>query len=259
MNVTTIEWTDKSWNPVSGCNKVSAGCKFCYAERIALEGQKEGKGFKNGFEVTLKPWKLNEPMKQAIPKLIFVNSMSDLFHEDIPISYSKQVFDVMNKNRKHIFQVLTKRSNNLKILDKAGQLNWSDNVWQGVSVENEDYVHRIDDLRATGAMVKFLSLEPLIGPLSNLNLEGIDWVIVGGESGPIRRPIKEKWVWDIKSQCEAAGVPFFFKQWGGEYSKSGGNLLRGKQYLEWPQAYHDWNNKIKEFLSKKGLLHLWDK
>ena len=252
MEKTSIEWTETTWNPVTGCNKVSAGCKYCYAERIAKWQQLEGsRKYRNGFEVTLHPHMLRQPYHWDAPRVVFVNSMSDLLHKDVPISYIRQVFKVMNDNPQHIFQILTKRSNTLKMYDQQGLLNWSPNIWMGVSVENEKVVHRIDDLRATKAHVKFLSLEPLLGPLPNLDLTDIDWAIVGGESGPVHRPIKEDWVWDIKQQCDTANVAFFFKQWGGRFAKSGGKLLKRKTYLKMPKDYYVRQQKWQDHLDSK--------
>src|SRR6266852_4331064 len=209
-----IEWTDATWNPVTGCSKVSPGCKHCYAERLAnrlkLMGQRN---YRNGFEITLQPQMLEVPLRWKTPTRIFVNSMSDLFHVDVPFSYIKDVFSVMGRAHWHQYQVLTKRSG--RLLELSPRLEWTSQIWMGVSVENENYAERIDDLRKTGARVKFLSLEPLLGPLRNLRLRGIDWVIVGGESGPGARPVDPVWVTDIRDQCAHAGVAFFFKQWGG--------------------------------------------
>ena len=229
-----IEWTDATWNPVTGCTKISPGCKHCYAERMAgrlrLMGQRN---YVNGFELTLQPHMLELPLKLKTPKRIFVNSMSDLFHVDVPVSFIEDVFSVMKRAPWHQYQVLTKRSERLREL--SPQLEWTPQIWMGVSVENDDYVGRIDDLRTTGARVKFLSLEPLLGPLRELNLTGIDWVIVGGESGPGARPISREWVRDIRDQCQQAGVPFFFKQWGGVRKKEAGRRLDGRTYDEFPE------------------------
>jgi len=233
MKNSNIEWTDKTWNPVTGCSKVSQGCKFCYAEILAKKLQKQGvKKYKNGFKVTLHPETLGKPNKWKKPCRVFVNSMSDLFHDEVPLSFIQSVFKVMNQNPRHIFQILTKRDDRLVELDK--HLTWSKNIWMGVSVEDSRVTSRIDSLRKTSAEIKFLSLEPLIGPLPNLNLQSIDWVIVGGESGVTPRPMKVSWVRDIKKQCEEAEVPFFFKQWGGTNKKRAGRLLDGKIYDEMP-------------------------
>jgi protein gp37 len=234
----SIEWTESTWNPVTGCTKVSPGCKHCYAERLAERLQAMGqRNYRNGFKLTLQPHMLNLPLQWRKPQRIFVNSMSDLFHKDVPVSYLLRVFDVMRRAHWHQFQILTKRSDNLRELDRL--IDWPRNVWMGVSVENEEYTWRIDDLRGTNAHTKFLSIEPLLGPLSGLNLSGIDWVIVGGESGPSARPIQRKWVVDIRRQCRQAGVPFFFKQWGGVNKKKTGRELDGRTYDEMPAKLED--------------------
>lgn len=230
---TPIEWTESTWNPVTGCHKISPGCKNCYAERLAKRLKAMGQAnYKNGFKLTLQPQMLELPLKWKKPQTIFVNSMSDLFHKDVPLEYIQQVFDVMNRSHWHRFQVLTKRADRLAEL--SDELNWSDNIWMGVSVESQKFVHRIDDLRSTGAKVKFLSLEPLLGPLENMDLEKIDWAIVGGESGHGFRPIREEWVISIREQCNELGVPFFFKQWGGFNKKKTGRLLEGRTYDAMP-------------------------
>jgi protein gp37 len=234
MSKSKIEWTELTWNPTTGCNKISQGCKFCYAEVFARRLKAMGvKKYRDGFKLTLQPDVLELPKKWKQSKIIFVNSMSDLFHKDVPLKYIKKVFEVMNECRQHIFQVLTKRSG--RLLQISHKLNWSENIWMGVSVENERVIHRIDDLRNSDAFIKFLSLEPLIGPLPNLNLENVDWVIVGGESGRKNRPMKPEWVQDIKKQCKIKSVPFFFKQWGGTNKKATGRLLDGKTYDEMPK------------------------
>jgi protein gp37 len=228
-----IEWTDATWNPVTGCTKISPGCKHCYAERLAKRLKAIGQAnYRNGFEVTLQPQMLELPFQCKSPKRIFVNSMSDLFHEDVPTTYIKQIFDVMHGARWHQYQVLTKRSERVRELTK--ELKWVPQIWMGVSVENEKYAYRIDDLRQTGAHVKFLSLEPLLGPLRKLNLCGINWAIVGGESGPGARPLNPEWVTEIRDQCISAGVPFFFKQWGGVRKKKTGRTLEGRTWDEMP-------------------------
>jgi protein gp37 len=230
----TIEWTESTWNPVTGCNKISPGCKICYAERLAKRLKAMGQpNYRNGFKLTLQPQMLELPLKWKKPQTIFVNSMSDLFHTDIPLDYIQRVFDVMNRAHWHRFQVLTKRAD--RLAEVSSELQWSQNIWMGVSVESQKYVHRIDDLRQTGAMIKFLSLEPLIGPLKDLDLTDINWAIVGGESGYGFRPVKEEWVLDIRKQCEDFGVPFFFKQWGGFNKKKTGRLLEGRTYDEMPR------------------------
>jgi len=230
----TIEWTDSTWNPITGCTKVSPGCKNCYAERMALRLKAMGQPkYSNGFNLTMHEEVLEQPITWKKPQMIFVNSMSDLFHEDVPFEFIDRAFSVMVRAHWHVFQVLTKRSERLVDLNK--RILWPENVWMGVSVENEQYKYRINDLLRTDAQVKFLSLEPLIGPLPGLNLDGIDWVIVGGESGPGSRPIKEEWVREIRNQCECAKAPFFFKQWGGINKKRKGRLLDGRTWDEVPR------------------------
>ena len=231
----TIEWTESTWNPVTGCTKISPGCDHCYAERLALRLQAMGQpNYANGFELTVQEHMLELPLRWKLPQVIFVNSMSDLFHRDVPTEYIHRVFDVMVRASQHRFQVLTKRS--LRLSRLSNTLNWQRNIWMGVSVESQDYVFRIDHLKETRAHVKFLSLEPLLGPLPDLNLQGIDWVIVGGESGPGARVMQSGWVLDIRDQCQAAGVPFFFKQWGGINKKKNGRTLENRTWDEMPQA-----------------------
>ena len=228
-----IEWTETTWNPVTGCSKVSSGCLNCYAERMAHRLQAMGnRNYRNGFDVTLHPHLLNTPLKWRSPRLVFVNSMSDLFHEDIPLDFIQGVFSTMERAHWHTFQVLTKRSERLAEL--ADRLPWPSNVWMGVSVEDASVVDRIDDLRQVEASVRFLSLEPLIGPLPNLNLRGIHWAIVGGESGPGARPMLKDWVIDIQAQCKTADVAFFFKQWGGVFKKRNGRKLEGRTWDQLP-------------------------
>jgi protein gp37 len=230
-----IEWTEATWNPVTGCTKISPGCDNCYAERLALRLQAMGQpNYANGFELTLQERMLELPLKWKTPQMIFVNSMSDLFHKDVPEDYIRRVFDVMWRAQRHVFQVLTKRSQRLARL--SPKLEWPPNVWMGVSVESAEYRFRIDQLRETGAAVKFLSLEPLLGPLPVLDFGGIDWVIVGGESGPGAREMRGEWVLDIRDQCRAAGIPFFFKQWGGTNKKKAGRLLENRTWDEMPLA-----------------------
>ena len=229
----SIEWTESTWNPLTGCTKVSPGCKHCYAERMAKRLRAMGQpNYRNGFDLTIHEHVLAAPLKWKKPQLIFVNSMSDLFHNDVPFDFIIKIFEVMRKANWHQFQILTKRSE--RLLECSPHIDWPENVWMGVSVENCDYTSRIDDLRASHAKLKFLSLEPLLGPLPELILNGIDWVIVGGESGPGARPIERKWVIDIRTQCRKANVPFFFKQWGGTNKKSTGRQLDGKTYDEMP-------------------------
>lgn len=233
MAISKIEWTDATWNPVTGCSKISPGCKHCYAERLSIRLQAMGvEKYKNGFKVTLHPDQLEVPLQWRKSRMIFVNSMSDLFHDDVPLEFINAVFKTMKLAHWHQFQVLTKRSK--RLLELSPLIEWPSNVWMGVSVENDTYSHRINDLRQTGAAIKFLSLEPLLGPLSNLDLRGINWVITGGESGPGARPIKEDWVFDIRNQCQKAHVPFFFKQWGGTNKKARGRKLEGKTWDEMP-------------------------
>jgi protein gp37 len=228
-----IEWTDATWNPITGCTKVSPGCKHCYAERLSHRLQLMGQAnYRNGFNLTLQRQMLDLPLRWKTPKRIFVNSMSDLFHKDVPIEYIKEVFAVMSRADWHQFQVLTKRSQRLRELSE--QLPWPAHIWQGVSIESDKYTDRVEDLRATGAAVKFLSLEPLLGPLPELNLKGIDWVIVGGESGPGARHMEEAWVVDIRKQCKRQGVAFFFKQWGGVQKSKSGRTLEGRTWDEMP-------------------------
>lgn len=229
----TIEWTEMTWNPVTGCTKVSQGCKNCYAHRMANRLKAMGAGrYRNGFKLTLHDDLVDAPRKWRQGRVVFVNSMSDLFHEKVPLEFIQRVFETMADCPQHTFQVLTKRSERLRSL--APQLVWPDNIWMGVSVEDERVVHRVKDLAATPAAIKFLSCEPLIGPLSNLPLDGIDWVIVGGESGPRSRPMEGKWVREIRKQCRIAGVSFFFKQWGGVRKHETGRTLDGRFYDEYP-------------------------
>ena len=229
----SIEWTNMTWNPVTGCTKVSQGCKNCYAERMAKRLKAMGCArYEKGFKVTTHPDLLDLPARWRQPRLIFVNSMSDLFHEDVPLEYIQSVFKTMQECPRHTFQVLTKRGERLTEL--APKLPWPENVWMGVSVEHERVEGRIDHLRTVPAKLRFLSCEPLIGPLDNLNLEGIHWVIVGGESGPRAREMKREWVTGIKRQCEDANVAFFFKQWGGVRKHLNGRELDGKLYNQMP-------------------------
>ena len=230
-----IEWTEMTWNPVTGCDKVSEGCRFCYAEAFTkrLQGMGVAK-YSNGFELTMHPEVLREPFKWKKPRVVFVNSMSDLFHKDLPIDYIRQVFSVMHQNPQHVFQVLTKRADVLRYYDSEDHLFWSHNIWMGVTVESQNTMHRVDLLRKTGARVKFLSCEPLLGPLPEMNLDGIDWVIVGGESGRNARPMNPEWVQEIREQCLVADKPFFFKQWGGKNKKKTGRVLDGRVWDQKP-------------------------
>lgn len=236
MAKTKIEWTESTWNPITGCTKISAGCKNCYAEvmthRLQAMGQEK---YLNGFNLTLHPETLKEPYTWKKPRVIFVNSMSDLFHKEIPIQYIIDVFKVMKGNPHHVFQILTKRADLLLYYDKEGYLEWTHNIWMGVTVEDNTVTKRIDFLRQTGAKIKFLSCEPLLTEIPGMNLTGIDWVIVGGESGRTPRPIMEEWVLDIKDQCRKANIAFYFKQWGGTNKKKNGKSLQGKQYTEMPE------------------------
>ena len=233
MRKSKIEWTDSTWNPVTGCTKTSPGCKHCYAERMAKRLQAMGqRNYADGFKLTLQPQALELPLKWKKPQVIFVNSMSDLFHKNVPRQFIHDVFDVMNRAHWHIYQVLTKRSE--RLLTLSNELPWAKHIWMGVSVENKKYQYRIDHLRHTNAHVKFLSLEPLLGPLTNMSLHNIDWAIVGGESGPGARAIETSWVTDIRDQCKANQVPFFFKQWGGVNKKKAGRELQGRTWDEMP-------------------------
>lgn len=242
---TGIEWTDKTWNPTTGCNKVSPGCRYCYAEALT---ERFPNNFPQGFKLTLHRDRLEQPKKWRTPSQVFVNSMSDLFHDDVPFAYLQEIFAVMRDTPWHIYQILTKRDGNLAKL--APQLEWSENIWVGVSVESQEYTHRIDALRQVPSKVRFLSCEPLLGSL-RLNLEGINWVIVGGESGYKHRPIEPAWVRDILHQTREADVPFFFKQWGGNHSKSGGRELDGAIWDEMPAVWHEHTSKWqKEVISR---------
>lgn len=230
---TAIEWTDKTWNPTVGCNKVSPGCKNCYAEALTKRFYKQ---YPNGFEFTIHPQRLDDPRRWRKPSRVFVNSMSDLFHERMPFDFLQDVFHVMEECPQHVFQILTKRHK--RLVELAPELNWPKNVWMGVSVENQDYAHRVDCLKQVPATVRFLSCEPLLGPLK-LNLEEIHWVIVGGESGHGHRPIQADWIRDVRDQAGVFDVAFFFKQWGGIRPKSGGRVLDGRTYDEMPSAWTD--------------------
>lgn len=235
MSHTRIEWTEKTWNPVTGCTKISAGCQHCYAERMARRLKAIGiRRYHDGFNVRCHDDALQIPYDWK-PCMVFVNSMSDLFHADVPDLFICDVFAVMHDLQHHTFQVLTKRAERMAVL--ADKMLWTDNIWAGVTVESRDYVSRIDCLRRVPAQVRFLSLEPLLGPVDGLNLAGIDWVIVGGESGPGARPMREEWVTSIRDQCIAARVPFFFKQWGGRNKKLNGALLEGREWKQYPGQY----------------------
>jgi len=230
---TSIEWTESTWNPVTGCSKISAGCANCYAERMARRLKAAGvPNYANGFEVALHEELLKLPLKWRKPKIIFVNSMSDLFHEKIPDDFIARIFDIMNRASWHRFQILTKRSDRLSRMSPA--LPWADNIWMGVTVEDRKCAFRIEHLRKTRASIKFISMEPLLEPMAELDLMGIDWIIVGGESGPGARPLNEDWVMDIKAKCQTSNIPFFFKQWGGVNKKKRGRLLEGRLWNQMP-------------------------
>lgn len=230
---TKIEWTESSWNPVTGCSPISAGCQHCYAARFAKRLKAMGNPrYVNAFDVTVHEDLISAPLSWKKPQMIFVNSMSDLFHDDVPTDIIKRIFDTMNRAPVHTFQVLTKRAERLAAL--APDLQWSDNIWMGVSIENQDTIFRADFLKQTGARIKFISAEPLLSPLHSLNLRGIDWLIVGGESGPGSRLMLEEWVMELKLKCEESDVAFFFKQWGGTNKKKTGALLDGKEYKNYP-------------------------
>ncbi len=230
-----IEWTEVTWNPVTGCTKISSGCRFCYAERMSLRLRAMGAAkYENGFSVTLHESTLGDPLKWRKPRLVFVNSMSDLFHESVPAAFIESVFAVMNRAGRHTFQVLTKRPERAALL--SGRLRWTPNVWLGTSVESSALLGRPAALKETRAQTKFLSLEPLLGPLPSLELTGIDWVIVGGESGPGARPMQPDWVREIRDRCIRSGTPFFFKQWGGVFKKKTGRTLDGRTWDQIPKA-----------------------
>jgi protein gp37 len=230
-----IEWTEATWNPVTGCSKVSPGCAHCYAETFAERFRGvPGHPYEQGFDLRLWPDRLGMPLRWSRPRMIFVNSMSDLFHEGIPDQYIRSVFNVMRQASQHTFQVLTKRHERLAML--ASQLDWPANVWMGVSIENRRFVHRADALRRVPAAVRFISAEPLIGRLEGLCLDSIDWVIAGGESGYRRRPVCEDWLIELHDDCASRGIPFFFKQWGGRTPRAGGRVLQGREWSEWPPS-----------------------
>lgn len=234
MNKTKIEWAEVTWNPITGCSKISEGCRHCYAERMSKRLHSMGnKRYLNGFNVTVHEDLFEKPLQWKTSKIIFVNSMSDIFHEDIPEEVILKLFNVMNKASHHIFQVLTKRDERLKKL--SSKIKWTKNIWMGVSVENKEVTKRIDNLRETQAKIKFISFEPLLSNIENINLKGIDWAIIGGESGPGSREMKESWVLSLKNQCEKDNVEFFFKQWGGVNKKKTGRLLQGKEYNSMPK------------------------
>jgi protein gp37 len=228
-----INWTDATWNPVTGCTKVSAGCKHCYAEKMTRRLQAMGQAkYTNGFQVTLHPELLEKPFEWKKPRRIFVNSMSDLFHDEVPTKFIQDVFRVMREAKQHQFQVLTKRST--KLAELAPSLTWAENIWMGVTIETKKYLYRIDHLLETPAAIKFISFEPLLGPVGIFNPKGIDWVIVGGESGTSARPMKKKWAREVRDKCIVCKVAFFFKQWGGHYKGEAGCLLDGQIWNEYP-------------------------
>lgn len=230
-----IEWTQATWNPVTGCTKISAGCAHCYAERMARRLQAMGNPrYQDGFNLTLHPDLIDLPCSWKSPRLIFVNSMSDLFHEQVPIPFIQRVVETIEATPWHTYQVLTKRAE--RLAEVSQHIIWPRNSWVGVTVERQDYIHRIDLLKTVNAPVRFVSLEPLIGPLLSLPLDNIDWVILGGESGPGARTLSPEWVRDIRDQCQAGGVPFFFKQWGGVHKKRAGRLLDGMVWGQMPAA-----------------------
>ena len=229
----TIEWTDATWNPVTGCTKVTRGCDNCYAERFAERFRGTlGHHFESGFDLTLRPERLSQPLRWKRPRMIFVNSMSDLFHKDIPKDFIDRVFDTMEAADRHVFQVLTKRSSPMGdyLRHRYGSELTPRHIWCGVSVEDGTATARVQHLQKAPVLVRFLSVEPLLGPVGDMDIEGISWVIVGGESGPKARPMKLPWVLDIRDLCAREGVPFFFKQWGGRTPKSGGRLLEGIEH-----------------------------
>jgi len=230
-----IEWTESTWNPITGCTKISLGCQNCYAERMAL--RLKGKGspnYRNGFKITSHQHMLNLPIKWKKSRMIFVNSMSDLFHEEVHLDFIQSVFKVMNDCPQHIFQVLTKRSERIVELNQF--LSWTNNIWMGVTIEHEKYLHRMKHLKQTDAKIKFISFEPLLSSIPQIELDNIDWIIVGGESGPGSRTLNEEWVVNIKNQCLSHYIPFFFKQWGGVNKKKAGRLLNGKEWNQVPDS-----------------------
>ena len=231
----TIEWTEVTWNPVTGCTKISHGCKFCYAERMANRLRAMGmQKYKDGFAVSVHESVLAEPLRWRQPRLVFVNSMSDLFHRSVPSDFIEAVFDVMNRAPQHTFQVLTKRPGRAAVLGR--RLRWTPNIWMGTSIESNRWIDRLTHLRKIGAQTKFLSLEPLLGPLPDLDLHGVDWVIVGGESGPRARPMEADWVREIRDNCVGNNVPFFFKQWGGVFKKRTGRTLDDRTWDQMPRS-----------------------
>jgi protein gp37 len=247
----SIEWTQTTWNPVTGCTKISPGCKHCYAERMANRLHAMGQHrYRNGFEVTLQPDVVELPLRWRLPRIIFVNSMSDLFHDEVPDYFILKCFDVMARAHQHTFQVLTKRTE--RLVDLAARLPWPRNIWIGASIENSDYTWRAKSLARVDAAVRFLSVEPLLGPIRRLPVSRIDWVIVGGESGPGARPMREEWVTQIRDRCNAHGVPFFFKQWGGPRKASTGRELQGRTWNGMPT--HSGRANAEEARSVAGVM-----
>lgn len=240
MAITTqIEWTDATWNPVTGCTKITRGCDFCYAERFSERFRGvPGHPFEDGFDLTLRPERLQQPLRWREPRRVFVNSMSDLFHKEVPISFIDQIFGTMEEANWHTFQILTKRSSLMEryLRERYCKQFAPSHIWLGVSVEDAKNAVRLKHLRNSRATVKFVSFEPLLGPIGTIDLSGINWAIVGGESGPHARPMAEDWAIEIRDQCRASKVAFFFKQWGGTRPKSGGRLLRGREYNQYPGA-----------------------
>ncbi|MCL4368129.1 MAG: phage Gp37/Gp68 family protein [Actinobacteria bacterium] len=235
MSSTTIEWTEATWNPVTGCSKVSPGCLHCYAERMAKRLQAMGQpNYRDGFAVRTHDHMLAVPVGWVKPRMVFVNSMGDLFHEDVPVDFIQRVFEVMEGTPRHAFQLLTKRAD--RLAEVAPCLPWPHNVWMGVTVEDSDRLDRLERLRTVPAAVRFVSIEPLLGPLADLRLDGVDWVIVGGESGPGSRPMRKEWVLDIRDACVEGAVPFFFKQWGGTRKKAAGRELGSRTWSQVPRA-----------------------
>lgn len=232
-NNTKIEWTDRTWNPITGCTPISDGCKNCYAIKMARRLKAMGNArYVNGFQVTIHPDLLDEPLRWKKPYMVFVNSMGDMFHENIPLEFIQRVFSTMAKASHHVFQVLTKRSS--RMLELSPYLPWPENIWLGVTVESGKYLYRVDNLKKTPARVKFLSIEPMIGPVDGLVLDGIDWVIVGGESGHHARIIDKEWAISVRDNCAESDVPFFFKQWGGANKKKTGKILEGRIWQQFP-------------------------
>lgn len=233
----SIEWTETTWNPVTGCTPISDGCRNCYAARLAKRLKAMGNDrYRNGFQLTLHHDLIDIPLHWIKPRLVFVNSMSDLFHEDIPVEFIQKIFSTMKQGKQHTFQILTKRST--RLMEIAPKLTWPDNVWMGVTIESGKYAYRANNLRKTPAAVRFISVEPMVGPANNVDFSKIDWVIVGGESGPKSRKVEESWVKAIRDECVFSSVPFFFKQWGGTNKKKAGRLLEGKTWDQYPRLYN---------------------